>query len=174
MNFATFAVAFGALLALAALIAAWLFRVSSAPLWLKLSVPSIMVVLACATPFAVAPMMGRPVPAALASLPERAELVAFVPHDDSHLVDLWLLVDDTPRAYEVVLDESMKKTLRAAQGEMAAGRPAFLKKQGSGDKKVRSASRGDFSDLPDDQTEFVLDESVFSTLPPKEGPPHDR
>ena len=165
MSFAAFAVAFGALLALAALIAAWLFRVSSAPLWLKLSVPSIMVILACATPFAVAPMMGRPVPAALAALPERAELVAFVPHDDAHLVDLWLIVDDTPRAYEVVLDARMKNTLRAAQGEMAAGRPTFLKKQ---DKKVRSASQGDFSNLPDDQTEFVLDESVFSTLPPKQ------
>ena len=170
MNFATFAVAFGALLALAALMSAWLFRVSAAPLWLKLSVPSIMVILACATPFAVAPMMGRPVPAALASLPERAELVAYIPYDDSHLVDLWLISNGSPRVYEVALDAQMKATLREASTAIAQGRPAFLKKK-SGEAKMRSASRGDFSDLPDDQTEFVLDESVFSTLPPKEGPP---
>ncbi len=60
----------------------------------------------------------------------------------------------------VLFDARMKETLREAQHEMDQGRPAVLAKR----KQTTASGNG----LPDDQTEYVLDESVRSTLPPKE------
>ena len=55
----------------------------------------------------------------------------------------------------------MKKTLREARQEMDNGRPAMLAKR----KLRRDPTNG----LPDDEeNEYVLDDSVRSTLPPKE------
>jgi len=41
--------------------------------------------------------------------PAQAELLAYVPHDDKGRVDIWLRVGDQPRAYDVVLDDSLKR-----------------------------------------------------------------
>ena len=167
--FSQFALAFGLMLGLTAVIAGWVFRSSTAPLAYKIVLPTALMGLACAAPFMVAPMMGLPVSATLGSLPEKAELLAFLPHDETHLVDLWLLSGQgPPRSYETLLDEKMKKTLREAQNEMSQGRPAMLKKQAGKATGRRAQSSGDYADLPDDQTEYVLDESVRSVLPPKE------
>jgi hypothetical protein len=166
--FSQFALSFGLMLALMAVIAAWVFRSSTAPLAFKLVLPTLLVGLACAAPFEVNTMMGLPVSVSTAALPEKAELLAFLPHDEARLVDLWLLSGDgPPRSYETRLDEGMKKVLRRAQDEMAQGRPAMLKKRSSkaGDRQLRP---GEQSDFPDDQTEYVLDDSARSTLPPKE------
>ena len=95
-----FVVSFGAMLALMAVIAAWLFRSAAAPLWAKLLVPSLAVSLACYAPFAVSAMMGFPVFMRMDALPDRAELVAFIAHDGDGRVDLWLRTDASPRAYE--------------------------------------------------------------------------
>jgi len=113
------------------------------------------------TPLEVNPMMGLPVTASLQSLPDRAQLIAFLPHDEAHLVDLWLRCDEgPPRSYETQVDERMKKTLRQAQEEMDSRRTAMLAKR----KSVAGTENG----LIDDQTEYVLDDSVRSALPPKE------
>ena len=93
-----FVIAFGALLALMCVIAAWLFRTASAPLSAKIILPSLAVLLGCYAPFAVSEMMGFPVAASMAELPDRAELVAFVAHDQDEVVDLWLRDGDLPRA----------------------------------------------------------------------------
>jgi hypothetical protein len=117
------------------------------------------------TPLEVNPMMGLPVTASLQSLPERAQLIAFLPHDEAKLVDLWLRCDEgPPRSYETTLDERMKKTLRQAREEMDNGRPAMLAKRKSAARDVAKDANG----LPDDQNEYVLDDSVRSQLPPKE------
>lgn len=160
--FSTFTLTFGAMLALIALMAAWLFRTASAPLAAKLVVPVLLVALACSAPFEVNSMMGLPITASVNALPEKAELVAFVSRDDDKVVDLWLRSGDTPpRSYETRLDARMKKTLREAQDEKEQGRPAFLSK--------RKQKVGDPSGLGDrDQTEYVLDDSVRSALPPKD------
>ena len=159
--FSTFAVTFGLMLAAMTVMASWLFRSSNAPLFAKVGLPVLIVAAACVTPLEVNPMMGLPVTASLAALPDRAQLVAFLPHDDANLVDLWLRCDGgPPRSYETRLDERMKKTLRQAQQEMDNGRPAMLAKR----KPVAGSTNG----LADEQNEYVLDDSVRSALPPKE------
>ena len=160
--FSTFALTYGLMLSAMAVMASWLFRPAGAPLWAKVGLPMLVVAMACVTPLEVNTMMGLPITASIKGLPERAQLVAFVPHDEAKLVDLWLRYDDgPPRSYETTLDERMKKTLRDARQQMDRGRPAMLAKRSS-----TAPSNG----LPDDrnENEYVLDDSVRSALPPKE------
>lgn len=161
--FSAFALEFGGLLALMALIAAWLFRQSAAPLWLRLVVPAIMVALACYAPWRISALLGYPAAASLADLPQKAQLVGFVPHDDTGLVDLWLRSGDVPRAYEVKLDDQLKKTLRAAAERMARGGQVFLKMTPSA--KTGRKTAHDPNGLGDD-SHYVLEE--VQQLPPKE------
>ena len=104
--FSTFVLTYGLLLASMAVIAAWVFRSSMAPLWAK--------VWFCRSSrrgrlrgaVRSDPMLGFPVSVSVAALPERAQLLAFLPHDEGCLVDLWLLSGDgPPRAYETRLDK---------------------------------------------------------------------
>lgn len=168
--FSAFVVSFGAFLVLAAVLASWLFRTSAAPLVAKLALPAILVALACYAPIAVNSMLGLPMTAGVASLPDHAELVAFVAHDKEHMVDLWLRPAagkfDAPRAFEVALDEKMKKTLREARERMAHGQPAMLARRGAGRPHTRGA--GDPLGIGDEAQEYVLDDSATSALPPKE------
>jgi hypothetical protein len=167
-DFTSFALSFGALLALMALIAAWLFRTTSAPLWTKVALPSLAVALGCYAPFAVSGMMGFPVLVAFGELPDRAELIAFVPHDAEKRVDLWLKVADAPRAYETQLDANLRKALREAGEAMAHGRPAMLMKRSStGAARVRVSGQ-DRLGIGDDSEMYVLDPKAMSALPPKE------
>ena len=77
-HYLDFVIAFGALLVLMCVIAAWLFRTASAPLSAKIILPALAVSLGCHAPFAVSKMMGFPVTASMSELPDSAELVAFV------------------------------------------------------------------------------------------------
>ena len=114
-----FVVSFGSFLALMAVVSGWLFRTSSAPLWLKLAIPTLTVIVACVTPFSIAGLLGFPVPSTMAALPDHVKLIAFVTQDDERSVDLWLTHDGRPRAYEVTLDQDLKKTLREAAAQIA-------------------------------------------------------
>jgi hypothetical protein len=160
--FSAFALTYGLMLVSMAVMASWLFRSAGAPLLAKVGAPVLIVALACVTPLEVNPMMGLPVTASTEALPQRAQLIAFVPHDDAKLVDLWLRRDEgPPRAYETTLDDRMKKTLREARQELDNGRPAMLAMR-------KPTAAGSANDLTDDQNEYVLDDSVRSALPPKE------
>ncbi len=164
-HYLDFVVAFGALLTLMGVIAAWLFRTAAAPLSAKIILPVLAVSLGWYAPFAVSKMMGFPVTASMAELPDRAELVAFVAHDEDKVVDLWLPDGDTPRAYETKLTPRMKKTLREAEEAMARGGRAALRKE----ERPRSQGfRGDPLGVGDDQRIYELDVSALSALPPKE------
>jgi hypothetical protein len=167
-DFTSFALSFGSLLVLVALIAAWLLRTTSAPLWIKVALPSLAVALGCYAPFAVSGMMGYPVSVAFEELPDRAELIAFVPYDADKRVDLWLKVADAPRAYETQLDANLKKTLREAGDAMAHGRPAMLMKRSSTGAGGERASGQDRLGIGDDSEMYVLDPTAMSALPPKE------
>ena len=137
------------------------FPVVNGPLWAKAALPILAVALACAAPLEVDPMMGFPVTVSVETLPDRAQLIAFVPHDEAELVDLWLRCgEEPPRAFETRLDERMKKTLREARQELDDGRPAMLAK--------RKSAAGSRAGLANDENEYVLDDSARSTLPPKE------
>ena len=165
--FNAFSLSFGSLLALQALIAGWLFRTASAPLWSKILIPALIVALGCYSPIAVNRMLGYPVSASMTDLPDNADLVAFVPHDGASLVDLWLIIPpaDTPRAYETALDARMKQTLRAAQEAMERGGRASLTKTAQGHHK---GSAGDPLAIGDDEPMYVLDPRAMSNLPAKE------
>jgi hypothetical protein len=142
--FNTFALSFGLLLVGLALIAAWMFRTAAAPLAAKLGLPRI---------------------AALGAPPDRAELIAFVAHDEDKRVDLWLRVEDAPpRAYDIAIDEAMKRLLRDARDRMEhGGRVMLVKHAEHADKKAEH--QGGFSQQPADHA-YAIDESAFA-LPTK-------
>ena len=163
MNFlSAFTALFGSMLLMAAIIASWLFRSSAAPLVAKIVVPALIVALACATPYQVNAMLGFPISAPPATLPARAELIAFVAKNDDARVDLWLRQGDAPpRAYETRLDEKLKQTLRAAQSRLGHGGRVMLVKTHLGTKRTDLTEKRAPSDPG-----YELDDSVFS-LPPK-------
>jgi len=132
IDFATFAAAAGGLLLGAVVILGWLFRSTGAPFGLKLALPTALAALALATPFAIKSMMGYPVETTLAALPKSAKLIAFIEHDRSNDVDLWLQEPGKPpRAWRV--DETLrtKRTLSDAKDEIENGNARFTMIQGS-------------------------------------------
>lgn len=163
MNFfSAFAASFGSMLLMAALIASWLFRSSTAPLIAKISVPALIVALACATPYQVNAMLGFPISASPATLPARAELIAFVAHDNDARVDLWLRQSNAPpRAYETTLNDQLKRTLHEAQSRLDHGRRVMLVKP-----RPRTKPTGIAEHRASDDPSYELDDSVLS-LPPK-------
>jgi len=163
--FNAFALSFGLLLAGLVLIAAWMFRTAAAPLAAKLALPALLVALGCLTPYEVNSMLGLPRMAALAALPDRAELIAFVAHDEDKRADLWLRVEDAPpRAYDIAIDEAMKRLLRDARDRMEhGGRLMLVKHAEHADKKAEH--QGGFSQQPADHA-YAIDESAFA-LPTK-------
>ena len=163
--FAQFALSLGASLAAQALIVSWLFRDSAAPLYQKVLIPALIVALACWMPFSVSSMLGYPISVSMAQLPQEAQLIAFVPHDDSKSVSLWLIADkDTPRAFETVLSPQMKKTLEQAREAMEHGQRAMLTKRGG--KKQDKGAAGDPLGIGDDMN-YILSPDSLGTLPPK-------
>lgn len=132
IDFATFTAAAGGLLLGAVVILGWLFRSTGAPFGLKLALPTALAALALATPFAIKSMMGYPVESMLAALPKSAKLIAFVEHDRSNVVDLWLQeAGKAPRAWRI--DETLrtKRTLNDAKDEIENGNASFKMIQGS-------------------------------------------
>ena len=164
MNFfSAFAASFGSMLVMAALIAAWLFRSSAAPLIAKIVIPAIIVALACITPYQVNGMLGLPISTPLATLPARAELLAFVAEDDDTRVALWLRQDDgPPRAYQTVLDNKLKQALRDAHDRLSHGRRVVLIKSHLGTKRAGVTEQPALDNLG-----YDLDDFIFSA-PPKD------
>lgn len=165
--FSAFALSFGALLALMAVVASWLFRTTGAPMAIKIVIPLLAVTLACYTPFEVNTLLGYPANVNFRDLPETAELVAYFPQDEAGRVDLWLRLDPNspPRAFETRLTSGMKATLSAASTALMHGRPAALKKAKPGD----GASTGtDNFGIGDDDSAYILDQSATSSPPSKE------
>jgi hypothetical protein len=168
--FSQFNLTLGVTLALLALVAAWFFRAADAWIGWKLALPVTLVALACWTPHTVKAMMGLPVDDSMAALPEEAQLVAFFPHDQEGLVDLWLASGPVPRAYEVALDKPTKKLLQAATAVLAQGKPVFVRKRkNDGHATGRSGGGSRYTDLKDDfEPRYEVDDSALANLPAKE------
>jgi hypothetical protein len=162
-GFLAFAVSFGAMLTLMALMAVWLFRTARAPLWQAMPVMALVVAAACATPYQVAAMMGYPIWTPFSSLPKQAELIAFVPHDDDKRVDLLLREGhDAPRLYETAMDDNMKKLLREADEKLKLGeRVGVIKRKGP--------KREGVTDIETPEAPYVLSNDAFA-LPSKDSP----
>jgi hypothetical protein len=157
--FSVFAASFGSMLLVIAIIGSWLFRSSTAPLIAKIAVPTLIVALACVTPYQVNAMLGLPISAPPASLPAYAELIAFVAHDDDLLVDLWLRQRNTPHA--PMLNNNLKRILHDAQSRLSRGERVML-------VKTLGTKRTDAKELrAPDEPGYELDDSFFS-LPPKD------
>ena len=163
MNFfSAFAASFGSILLMAALIASWLFRSSTAPLMAKIAVPALIVALAFAAPYQVNAMLGFPTTAFPATLPAHAELLAFVSDDDDERVDLWLRESNAPpRAYEITLNDKLKRTLHDAQGRLDHSGRVMLVRARPGTTRTGITEQH----APADPG-YELDDSVLS-LPPK-------
>jgi len=168
--FSQFNLTLGVTLALVALVAAWFFRAADAWIGWKLALPVTLVVLACWTPHTVKAMMGLPVDASMAALPEEAQLVAFFPHDQEGLVDLWLVSGQVPRAYEITLDKATKKLLQAAAADLAKGKPVFVRKRkNDGHATGRPGGGSRYTDVRDDfEPRYEVDDSALANLPAKE------
>jgi hypothetical protein len=166
--FSQFTFMVGAALALQALFAAWLFRTAHAWIGWKLVVPTSLVVLACWAPYTAKAIMGLPIKTAIAALPEEARLVAFFPHDQDGLVDIWLASGPVPRAYEIALDQATKAMLRTAAADLAQGKPVFVRKR-KGEGPVVGRSGASTTDLKDDsQPRYEVDDSALVQLPRKQ------
>ena len=112
-------------------IASALFRTSNASLLSKIVAPTLLVILSCALWYVIPSILGFPLETAFASLPQQAELIAFVPHDEEHTVCLWLREGDgNPRSYLVPLTDDLKKTLQEAKQAQSKGERTELKKGG--------------------------------------------
>jgi hypothetical protein len=156
----------GALVAFAAVVLGWLFRWTSAPLWMRIAAPAIAVAAGCYVPRSINALLGYPISVAERDLPDNAELVAFAPHDETGAVDLWLLLpsDPDPRAYVTKLTPNLKQALREAQESMAHGAVARLKR--AADKSGGASRRRDAYGIGDDDSHWTL--LVESPLPAKE------
>jgi hypothetical protein len=150
---------------LAAVILTAFVRSSSAPVVIKVVAMSLIVALACITYETLPGLFGYPVETAFASLPEKAELIAFVPHDEDKKVSLWLMRDGAaePRAYSVELTDDLKDTLRKAQKAKADGGRAMLAKGQPGPKRPHQQ----YSNVDGGDSPYILLPAAFQ-LPAKE------
>ena len=159
-----FILSFGAMLAAFAVAVGWLFRVAPVSIVWKLFMPAGLVSMALWTPFQVSALMGFPVPSAMSSMPDDAQLIAFVPHDKKKTVDLWLLGPfEQPRAYEVPLTDGLKKTLNQAKDALQQGAQVRLKKQGDSRGDKPSGNYG--AAIPEEQHYILKD---VRSLPAKD------
>jgi hypothetical protein len=163
--FSYFALSFGLMLLLVAVAATWLLRMTNGPLACKLGIGSALVALACIAPYQVNAMLGFPFSTQIAALPDRAELVAFVAIDGEMRADLWLRAGDTPpRAYEVIMDDKLKMTLREAQEHLRRGQRVGVAKRG---RAADRAEHRSFMQTDAADPGFELDDSAFA-LPQKD------
>lgn len=126
----------GLFVLLAVVIMANLFKTSSASVLSKVAIPSLLLLLTCAAVDTLPSILGYPLETSLASLPQRAELIAFHPYDNEKQIDLWLMPDGAkqPRAYSIPLTDELKKTLSEAKQKMANGERVELAKKGKAGK----------------------------------------
>lgn len=154
----------GLFVLLMGVVGANLFKTSSASLASKLVVPSLLTALACFLWYTIPNIFGYPIETTMAALPEKAELVAFVPYENEKSVDLWLRQGKSdPRAYRVPLDEELKSTLRKARQQLAQGMPTEVgKKRQNGRKRPH-----EYGGMDGGQAPYELLPNAFN-LPQKE------
>jgi hypothetical protein len=104
---------------LAAVAASALLRTSSAPFAFKVAGPAVLVFLACVTYRTLPDAFGYPVETTFSSLPQQAELIAFVPHDEDGTVVLWLREARQEQAQG-------QRTMLAKGDKPGNGRPGFI------------------------------------------------
>lgn len=158
---AAFSLELAAWLSALAVVSAWLFRMSAAPLALKLALPSAMLALALGLSSGFFALLGRPVATTIGRMPDPIRLIAFKALDDDARVDLWIDEGGATRAYEIPLDGRTRQALKQARSELAEGRPVTLSKRKGGATEATTDLAGG------KQTGFEL-APIQSSLPPKD------
>jgi hypothetical protein len=132
-----FGLTIGCMLFLMAVVAAWLFRTSSAPLLMKISASLVLGGLAVYSPFASNSIAGLPVMTSLGGMPSCFELVGILARDDEGKVDLWAIYKGgVPRSYEVDLTKGLKRGLRDIADSLAQNGTVHVCSKGQGDGGV--------------------------------------
>ena len=162
----SFALYLGIFLTISAAASGLVFRLTSLPLAIRIAVPAVLVALACWTPTQVVSLLGYPVVTAYEALPPKAELLAFIPHEnkDPKTVDLILSENGgDPRMYRTELTEGMKKMLKDASEEQRKGNRTEIGKK----KLVKKPAGQTYVDTDGGQAPYELLDNAFA-LPPKE------
>lgn len=160
----SFTIYLGLFLIIAAAATGFVFRLTTLPLAIRLTVPAVLIALACWTPAQVYSLLGYPVVADYASLPQKAELLAFVPHENDEPKTVDLLLAETgskPRLYETALTEGMKKLLKSAAEQQEKGNRTEVVK-----KKTKKKPIG-YVDTDGGEAPYELSDSAFH-LPRKD------
>lgn len=107
-----FSITIGAMLLSMAVVVAWLFKTSSAPTSVKISVSAILVALGCYAPIAANSIAGLPVLTSINNMPVCFEIVGMMARDDERIVDLWTIYKNgVPKSYEISLTKELRKSL---------------------------------------------------------------
>ena len=121
MAFLPFALVTSALFSGLVVVAAWVFRTSSASLADKLLLPSLLLGSALTAPWLFSAMLGRPVPTTAAGLPTGAHLIALQMFDGDTRAQLWLSEGGSTRLYEITVSDNERQALRKARAGLAGG-----------------------------------------------------
>jgi hypothetical protein len=183
MNFFTeFTVVFGSQLVIFILMSVWLFRTSSVSLYIKLIIPIIMVILACWTPYTVINMLGYPRPFLMKNIPDGTEILAIKGHEKEGNVDIWVILpkEEEPKAFNIKLTPELIKLLSEAEQDLGEGGRVILRKgdkdknglkgnngNGNGNDATGNALNSDQFGIGSDDSNFSVDPSFLTTLPPK-------
>ena len=163
MTVTSLTVVIGLFCLLVAVVASALFRTATASLLSKITIMVALAALPCFLWYTIPTILGYPLATDFASLPETAELVAFVPHDNEKRVDLWLREGSKdPRAYSIPMTDDLKGTLEKAKKELADGPVAVGKRTEHGKKRPHQ-----FSDIDGGNAPYELLDNAFN-LPKKD------
>ncbi len=110
----------GACAVVIAVMAAWAFRSSAAPLWARLVLPVAAVAAACLVPYLDASLADEHRVTTLDKMPSCFAILALRAHDADGTVDLW--VEGSGRLVNLPMD-GIKDTLRDVQTALRKGEP---------------------------------------------------
>ena len=126
-DFTWFFICVGIGLSLFGLATGFVLRATTAPLWAKLTIPTLIVSMAGVAPYSIKPMMGRPVETTMEQLPRQVVLLAFYPINRL-MVDIWIVEGKHTRIYQVPYDRALQKALTQAREELKDG-PTEISRQ---------------------------------------------
>ena len=130
-DFTWFFICVGIGLSLFGLATGFVLRATTAPLWAKLTIPTLIVSMAGAAPYSIKPMMGRPVETTMEQLPSQVLLLAFYPID-RRTVDIWIVEGMHTRIYQVPYDQALQKALTQAREELKDGPTEIFRQDAEG------------------------------------------
>ena len=161
----SFALCLGIFLTISAAVSGLVFRLTPIPLAIRLAVPAVLVVLACWIWKEVPSILGYPVVTAYEALPQKAELIAFIPHENVTPKTVDLILSENggdPRMYRTELTEGIKKMLKDAADEQRKGNRTEI-----GKKKLAKKPAGQaYVDTDGGEAPYELLDNAFA-LPHK-------